>query len=88
VGHITLDNAANNETMMKSLEKRIAACDVSFDARDCRIICFAHIVNLCSGQVIHATSNRAGYDDGYSSSDDNPVPSNPVVQAHAAVQAI
>ena len=88
MGHITLDNAANNETMMKSLEKRMAARDVSFDARDRRIMCFAHIINLCSGRVIHAASNGAGYDDGYSSSDDNAVPSNPIVRARAAVRAI
>lgn len=53
IGHFTLDNASNNGTMMQELERLLKsrdACD--FDAKDSRIMCFAHIVDLCAGHVI------------------------------------
>ena len=74
--------------MMKALETLLAVHDVSFDAHDRRIMCFAHIINLCSGQVIDATSGMAGDKNSNSLSGDNAVPSSPIAQAWTAVRAI
>ena len=53
VGHFTLDNASNNGTMMQELQETLEDRDVSdFDARDNRIMCFAHVIDLCAGAVI------------------------------------
>jgi hypothetical protein len=58
VGHFTLDNASNNGTMMKELEKRLKRREVTdFDAKDSRIMCFAHVVDLCAGRVIQGLAN-------------------------------
>ena len=76
---------------MKALETMLADRDVSFDAHDRRIMCFAHIINLCSGRVIKAASNMAGMagdEDSDSSSNDDAVPSNPIEQARAVVRVI
>ena len=51
-----MDNAANNGAMMESLAWKLKPCDVPFNAYNCRIMCFAHIVDLCSGWAIHAVS--------------------------------
>jgi hypothetical protein len=88
VGHFTLDNASNNETMMAALAPILAERDISFDAHDRRIMCFAHIINLCSGWVISAVSNGHNNNDDHSSSDDGTVDSDPIAQARAAVRAI
>ena len=88
VGHITLNNALNNKTMVKALKTILANRDVSFDACDHRIMCFAHIINLCSGRVINATSNMAGDEDSNLSSSDGAVPSNPIDQACMVVWVI
>jgi hypothetical protein len=77
VGHFTVDNAANNTTMMESLERMLDERDIAFDAKDRRIMCYAHIVNLCSGRVLRA----AGDDEGTSGS-------NPIGVARSAVRAI
>ena len=74
--------------MVKALEMMLANRDVSFDARDHRIMCFAHIINLCSGRVINAASNMAGDEDSNSSSSDSAVPSNPIDQACTVVRVI
>jgi len=66
----------------------LAAHDISFDAHDRQIMCFAHIINLCSGQVIDATSGVAGDKNTNSLSGNNAIPSSPIPQAQAAVQAI
>jgi len=71
--------------MMKVLKTMLAARDVSFDTHDCRIMCFAHIINLCSGWVIDATSGVAGDKNTNSLSGDDTIPSSPIPQAWAAV---
>src|SRR6202040_2838863 len=48
VGHFTIDNAGNNGTAMAEL---VVLHDVEFDAEDCRVMCFEHIVNLSMGRV-------------------------------------
>jgi hypothetical protein len=60
IGHFTLDNAGNNKTMMEALEKKLEERDIPFDATDRRIMCYAHVVNLCSGAVIRAAGDGDG----------------------------
>ena len=52
VGHFTLDNVRSNDTMMRTLKRMFAACNIDFDVGDHKIICFGHINGLSSGQVI------------------------------------
>jgi hypothetical protein len=52
IGHFTLDNAANNATFMDELGKRLTARDIPFDAKDRRIMCLPHVINICCGHVI------------------------------------
>ena len=67
-----MDNASNNGTMMKELEKILRSHDIPFDAKDRRIRCFAHIVNLCSGRVIQAATGGVVADnETHSSSSDD-----------------
>ena len=54
-----MDNASNNTTMMQELEVLLGARDIPFDAADRRIMCFAHVVDLSSGRVVHALADRA-----------------------------
>ena len=71
--------------MMATLEGMFAQRDVTFDAHNRRIMCFAHVINLCSGRAILAASDGDADDDGYDSSDDAIVPSNPISRARAVV---
>ena len=73
-GHFTLDNASNNSTMLEALERKLRDRDIESDAVDRRIMCFAHIVDLCSGRVIHAIDDESA--------------SNPIGLARGAVRAI
>jgi hypothetical protein len=52
VGHFTLDNADNNDTFMAKLACLLASRDIDFDAKDRRIRCFPHILNICSGHLV------------------------------------
>jgi hypothetical protein len=55
-----MDNASNNDTMMEALQKRLEKRDINhFDAKDSRIMCFAHIVDLCSRRVVSGVSMLA-----------------------------
>jgi hypothetical protein len=76
IGHFTLDNASNNETMLEELERLLHDRDFEFDAVDRRIRCFAHIVDLCSGRVIKAIS------------EDDESTGNPIGLARGAVRSI
>ncbi|KAF5358783.1 hypothetical protein D9758_008530 [Tetrapyrgos nigripes] len=46
IGMITLDNASNNNTMMRSLERVFHDIDVEFSAEGNCICCFPHVVNI------------------------------------------
>jgi len=85
-----MDNASNNDTMMKALGARLTKeRDIEFDPVDCRVMCFAHIVDLCSGRVIRGLSGGvADKDNSSSSDDDDTVASDPISVARAAVRAI
>ena len=74
--------------MIATLEGMFAQRDVTFDVHDRRIMCFAHVINLCSGRAILTMSDGDADDDGYDLSDDAIVPSNPISRACAVVQVI
>ena len=76
--------------MMELLQAMLAPCEIAFDAKDCRIMCFAHIIDLCSKCVVLAASDGVeDLDDGYSLSDDNTTPpSDPISQARTVIRAI
>jgi len=57
MGHFTLDNASNNVTMLEELEDLLYARDISFDGIDRRIMCFAHMINICCQHVIGQFTN-------------------------------
>lgn len=59
VGHFTLDGASNNGTMLEGLAGLLEARDIPFDARDRRIMCYGHIVDLSSGRVVQGLT-KAG----------------------------
>ena len=65
-----MDNVSNNKTMMESLKNLLAVRDIVIDATDRRIMCFAHVINLCSGWVINAISKGANNDNDLSSGGD------------------
>jgi hypothetical protein len=52
VGHWTLDNASVNIVFMKELGKLLQDQNIAFDPVDSRIMCFPHIINICSTHVI------------------------------------
>jgi hypothetical protein len=54
-----MDNAANNKTMMESLATKLQERDMSFDAADRQVMCFAHIIDLASGRVIRAVEDKS-----------------------------
>ena len=84
-----MDNAANNATMMASLETMLGQHDITFDAVDCQIMCFAHIIDLCSKQVTRSVSNRVDDDDTDSLySGDETVEFDPIARARDIVRVI
>ena len=86
-GHFTMDNASNNAMMMESLKTKLSECEIDFNLKNHRIMCFVHIVDLCSGQVI---SGIAGGDEDNLSDDDTAATAalNLIALAHMAVWAI
>ena len=76
----------------------LTSCDIAFDANEHRVMCFAHIINLCSGWVVHAATNGVEDKDAPSLSDDDsnspssscdvPHAPNPIEAACAVVWAI
>ena len=59
--------------------------DIAFDAEDCRIMCFAHVVDLCSRRVIRAASDGVEPGNDGSSSDGDAAVSNPIALACVVV---
>jgi hypothetical protein len=75
--------------MMESLKTLLADRDIVIDATDRRIMCFAHVINLCSGRVIDYVSKAASNNDNSSSSSGgNIIATDPIEVARAAVRAI
>ncbi|KIJ10079.1 hypothetical protein PAXINDRAFT_86563, partial [Paxillus involutus ATCC 200175] len=52
VGHFTMDNASNNKTCMQELETLLRARDIEFDALDRLVMCFLHVMHICTTHVI------------------------------------
>jgi len=80
---------------MEELQKLLEDRDIThFDAKKSRIMCFAHVVNLCSGCVIRGLAGKAIDDDddnGNYDNDDTNTPAaagTPVVLACSVVNAI
>jgi len=56
-GHWTLDNAKMNVTFMKAFQEEMRIWDIPFDHKDNRIMCFPHIINICTNHVIEKFTN-------------------------------
>ena len=89
VGHFTLNNARSNKTMMQFLKTMLEDHDIAFDAADHRIMCFAHVIDLSSGQVTHNADNTIGGDkNDFSQSDSETTFSGPIARGHNIVRLI
>lgn len=61
MGHWTLDNASMNEAFMYGLETGLSSRGIStpFNAKDRRIMCFPHVVSICTGHMVdEATTTK------------------------------
>lgn len=90
VGHFTMDNASNNETMMKFLEEKLALREIAFDAADRKIMCYGHVVDLSSGRVVRAIAAGSldNEDDPSPTDDETETATDLIAQARAVVRAI
>src|ERR1700678_309484 len=82
-GHFTMDNVSNNVTMMQELEVLLDAPDIPFEAVDGKIMCFSHVVDLCSGRVICALADPIAH-----AGKVPPPLVNPIAHARKVVRAI
>lgn len=56
-GHWTLDNLTTNDKMLEHLERLFEEREIhSFDAKDNRIMCFPHIINIAVQHVLKKMS--------------------------------
>lgn len=62
-GHITLDNLGTNDKIMEELQKHFTLREVPFNARQRRIMCFPHIINIVVQHVIAKLSQTAAPED-------------------------
>lgn len=51
---VTTDNASNMDTMFLELEKLALERGITFDSKNYRVRCFAHIMNLSCQAIIHS----------------------------------
>jgi len=70
---------------MEELKTMLTKCDIAFDVEDHRIMCFAHVVDLCSRCVIHVASDGVEPRNDSSSSNSDAAVSNPIALAHTVV---
>jgi hypothetical protein len=47
-----MDNASNNDTLIKSIEARCQAIGILFSARDARMRCMPHTIHLAALKVL------------------------------------
>jgi hypothetical protein len=62
-----MDNAGNNDTMMRELDILLRGREIPFHSVDRRIMCYGHVVDLSSGRIIDGQStvnSRSGDWDG------------------------
>jgi hypothetical protein len=74
--------------MMDALELKMSYRDITFDAADRRIDCFAHIMDLSSGRVVRKVEGKAEVEADDDSDHGDVVPSNPIALARSVVGAI
>ena len=53
IGHITMDSVSNKNTGMQELFSLLAEHGIKFDPVDKCIMCFLHILNICSGYIAY-----------------------------------
>jgi hypothetical protein len=56
---------------MKYMEEFLTARDIPFDAQDNRIMCFPHIINICSQHVINLFTDPTLFDSAEDPTDDD-----------------
>ncbi len=85
-----MDNVSNNKTMMEELGVSLTGREIPFDPSDRYIMCFAHIIDLSSGQVIRKVEGKQNDKDDFDfdNNNDNTNLSNPIGAAHAVVRSI
>jgi hypothetical protein len=84
-----LDNAGNNGTMMQTIKEMLCGCDIVFDAVDCKIMCFAHVIDLCAKQVTCHAGNAVDDDkDDPHQSGDETTASDPILHGRDIVRVI
>lgn len=54
---VTTDNATNMDTLFVELEKLFNEIGISFDSKNFRVRCFAHIMNLACQAMIHSVGD-------------------------------
>jgi hypothetical protein len=47
-----MDNLNTNDAMMREIEKILADREIPFNAKDSRVMCFPHIINIAVQQVL------------------------------------
>src|SRR5229473_2854757 len=85
-----MDNMSNNKTMMEELGVSLTGQEIPFDPSNHYIMCFAHIIDLSSGQVICKVEGKQNDKDDFDfdNDDDDTNLSNPIGAAHAIVRSI
>ena len=69
-GHWTLDNLTTNDKMLEHLETLFEEREIfSFDAKDNRIMCFPHIINIAVQHVLKRMSKVEAPDNEDNSED-------------------
>ncbi|KAF8838000.1 hypothetical protein BDN67DRAFT_982860, partial [Paxillus ammoniavirescens] len=53
-----MDNTSNNKTCIQELETLLHACDVEFDALDCLVMCFPHVMHICTTHIIKSFTDN------------------------------
>jgi hypothetical protein len=58
-----MDNTSNNATMLQELARLLKECDIVFNPADCKVMCYAHVIDLSTGRVIDALAKKRTDDD-------------------------
>lgn len=78
LGHITMDNLNTNDAMMRKIEEILQDREIPFNAKDSRIMCFPHIINIIVQHVLtkmtSASVDSDSDDESGSTNEDLPVP--------------
>jgi hypothetical protein len=69
-----MDNASNNATMLQELARLLEERDIVFDPVDRKVMCYAHVIDLCTGRVVDALTKKWTDDDDDDDSSGLPLP--------------